>query len=84
MWVVLKVIENSINLVEFTFWVNRFLGELIAIGFSDGASLIRPAIPDMGMEVVDVVALLLPDPKKLIEAGLEISSADSEYRKLFA
>ena len=35
MWVVLKVIENSIDLIEFAFWVNRFLGELVAIGFSD-------------------------------------------------
>ena len=35
MWVVLKVIKNSIDLIEFTFWVNLFLGELIAIGLSD-------------------------------------------------
>ena len=35
MWVVLKVIKNSIDLVELTFWVNCFLGELIAIGLSD-------------------------------------------------
>lgn len=84
MRVVLKVIEDSIDLIEFAFWVNRFLGELIAIGFSDGASLIRPTIPNMGMEVMDVVALLLPDPKKLIKAGLEVSSTDGEDWKLFA
>ena len=35
MWVMLEVIEDSIDLIEFTFWVNRFLGKLIAIGFSD-------------------------------------------------
>ena len=36
------------------------------------------------MEVMDVVALLLPNPKKLIKAGLEISSADGEDWELFA
>jgi hypothetical protein len=38
----------------------------------------------MGMEVMDVVALLLPDPKKLVETGFEVGSADGEDRKLFA
>ena len=35
MWVVLEIIKDSIDLIELTFWVNRFFRKLIAIGFSD-------------------------------------------------
>ena len=51
---------------------------MVAIGFADGAILIRPRIPDVGVEVVDVVALLLPDPKDLIDRGFKRGAADGE------
>ena len=38
----------------------------------------------MPTEVVDIVGLLLPDPQKLVDTGLEVRSADGEDRELLA
>ena len=35
-------------------------------GLADGAGLVRPLVPDLGVEVMDVVGLLLPDPQQLV------------------
>ena len=60
--VVLQIVEHPVDLIELPFLVDRLLGELIAVRFADRARFIRPAVPDMRVEVADVVALLLPDP----------------------
>ena len=56
--------------------------QLIAVGLADGAVFIRPAVPDVAPQVVDVVGLLLPDPQQLVDAGLEKGAAHGEDGKL--
>ena len=60
----------------------RLHADLIAVGLADGAVLIRPAVPDVAPQVVDVVGLLLPDPQQLVDAGLEVRPADGEDGEL--
>ena len=66
--VVFQVVEHPVHLIELPFLVNCLFGELIAVRLADGAALVRPAVPDVRIEIADVVALLLPDPQDLIHA----------------
>ena len=61
--IVLQIIEDTIHLVEFAFGIDVLDAKLVAIGFADAAVLVCPSIPDVGMEVMDVIGLLLVNPK---------------------
>ena len=69
--IVLQIIKDAVDLVEFAFGIDGFLAELISIGFADRTGLVGPGIPDVGVEVMDVVALLLPNPKDFVDRGAE-------------
>ena len=59
-----------------------FYAQLIAVGLADAAVLICPGIPDVAVQVVDIVRLLLPDPEDLISGGLPRSAAKRHHWKL--
>ena len=67
----LQVVEHAVHLIEHSFFILVLHAELVAVGLADAAALVRPRVPDVGGEVVDVVALFLPDPQKLVH---ELSS----------
>ena len=69
--VVLQVIEHPVHLVEHPLGVLVLHPQLIAVGLADGAVFIGPGVPDMAVQVVDVVGLLLPDPQQLVHRALE-------------
>ena len=78
----LQVIQHAVHLVEHALGVLVLHAQLIAVGLADGAGLIRPLIPDVPAQVVDVVRLLLPDPQQLVHGGLPVGAAQREERKL--
>ena len=53
--VVLEIVEHAVDLVEQAFFVLVLDAELIAVGLADGAGLVRPVVPDVGLKDVDVV-----------------------------
>ena len=80
--VVLQVIQHAIHLIHLPLRVPVLHRQLVAVGLADGAALVRPAVPDVSPQVVDVVGLLLPDPQQLVDAGLEVRPADGEDGEL--
>ena len=80
--VVLQVIQHPVHLVHLPFGILVLDGELIAIGLADGAVRIRPLIPDVAVQVVDVVGLLLPDPQQFVHRGLPVGPAEGQDGEL--
>ena len=74
MRIVFEVVEHSVHLVEFTLGVNVLYAELIAVRLADRAGFVRPAVPNVRIELVDVVALLLPNPKEFVDCALKRST----------
>ena len=77
-----KVVEHAVHLVEVALGIVTLLGDLVAVRLADGTGLIGPLVPDMALEVVDVVRLLLIDPEDLVHSGLKCRAAKRECRKL--
>ena len=80
--VVLKVIENPVNLVKLPFLVLVLHAQLVAVGLAYGSVLIRPAVPHVGSQLTYSVGLLLPNPEQLVNCALEEGLPDSDYGKL--
>ena len=57
-----EVKKDLVHLVEVALGITRLHADLIAVGLADGAVFIRPFIPNMGIEVMDIVGLSLVDP----------------------
>ena len=76
--VVLEIIEHPVHLVHLPLGIAVLDGELVAVGLADGAGLVRPLVPDVGIGVMDVVGFLLPDPEKLVHRRFPIGAADGE------
>ena len=76
-----EVIEHAVDLIEHTLLVLVLDAKLIAVGLADGTGFIRPGVPDVGGEVVDVVGLFLPDPEQLINSRLHIRLSKCYRRK---
>ena len=55
---------------------------LIPVGLSDRSLLVSPFIPDTGMQLGDLIGLLLPDPQKLIQRALYRSLPKRQNREL--
>ena len=70
--IVLQVVQHTIHLIHLTLRVLVLHAQLIAVGLADGSVFIGPAVPDVAPQVVDIVGLLLPNPEKLVDAGLEV------------
>ena len=79
-----EVVKHAVHLVEVALLVMRLLGDLVAVGLADGAGLIGPLIPDVRVEVVDVVRLLLVDPEHLVHSGLQSRAPQRERGELLA
>ena len=59
---VLKVVQHAVHLIEVTLGIMALLANLIPVGLADGTGLVGPLIPDMAVEVMHVIGLLLIDP----------------------
>lgn len=81
--IVFEVKKHSVHLVEFALGIYALFAELIAVRFANRACFVRPAVPDMRIQIMHVVALFLPNPKDFVYCGFECCAAQSDDRKLF-
>ena len=81
--VVFEVIQHAVDLIEHPLGILVLHAQLIAVGLADGAVLIRPGVPDMRAQLMNVVRLLLPDPQQLVNTALKINLAQGHDRELF-
>lgn len=77
-----QVMENSLHLVAPGVAVAGLLADLVTVGLTDAAALIRPGVPDVGIQVVDVIGALLVDPEDLIQSGLPVDGAELQNGQL--
>ena len=82
--VVPQIVEHPIHLVHVPLGVVVLHPQLVAVGLADGAVRVRPLVPDAGVQVVDVVGLLLPDPEQLLHRRLPIGPAEGEEGELLS
>jgi len=80
---VFQIVKDPVNLVELAFGINVLYAELIAVRFADRTSLVSPTVPDMGVEIVNVVALFLPYPQDFVDSRFECGATKCDYRKFF-
>lgn len=55
--IVFEVVKHSVHLVKFALGIHAFDAELIAVRLAYGPRFVRPTVPNMGVEVMHVVAL---------------------------
>ena len=60
-----------------------FYAKLITVGFANRSGFIRPRIPNVAMEVMDVIRFLLPNPKQFIQAAFECGAANRKNWQFF-
>ena len=80
--IVFQIVDYPVHLVHHAFLILVLDSELIAVCLADGAVLIRPFIPDVAVQVMNVVGLLLPYPEDFIRGTLECRPAQGQNGKL--
>ena len=73
--IVFQIVQDTIHLIHHALFILMFHAKLVTVSLSDGSILIRPLIPNMAVQIVNVVGLALPDPKDLIRRGFKCSPA---------
>ena len=73
--------ENPVHLVKIPLLIVVLDAQLVTVGLADGAVLIRPGIPDVAVQVMDVVGLLLPYPQQLVNRLLKSGPSKGNDRE---
>ena len=59
-----------------------FHAKLIPVRLANRARLVRPTIPNMRMKIVNIIALLLPNPKQFVDTRFERRATNGQNRQL--
>ena len=81
--VVLQIVQRTVNLIEHTFLITVLNSQLIAVRLADRTRFVRPAVPNVTVEFVNIVALFLPYPKKLVHRRLKRRATERDCGKFF-
>ena len=81
---VLKVVQHAVHLIEVALGIVALLANLIAVGLADRTGLVSPFIPDMAVEVMHVIGLLLINPQNLVHGRLKRRTTQGERGELLA
>ena len=81
--VVFEVIDHAVHLIHHSLFVDVLYAHLIAVRLSDRTVLICPFIPDMTVQVMDIVRFFLPDPEHFIRTALDRRFPQRDRRKFF-
>ena len=73
-----EVVQNPVHLIHLPLRVAVLHPQLVAVGFADGTVLIRPLIPDVGVQIPNVVGFLLPNPQKFLHGGFPIGAPQGQ------
>ena len=80
-WGVFEIPEHAVDLIHLAFFVLMLDAQLVAIGFADATIGICPFVPNVGVQVMDVVGLFLPNPKDLVGGRLDCGAAQGDGRE---
>jgi len=80
----LKVVQHAVHLVKVALGIMALLANLVSVSLTDGAGLVSPLVPNMAVEVMDVIGLLLIDPQDLVHGRLKRRAAQRERGELLA
>ena len=73
--------EHPVHLIHISLGIVVLHTQLITVGFADAAVLVCPGVPDVAAEIMDVVALFLPDPEQFIYRAFEILAPQGQHRE---
>ena len=80
-WMILKVIDHPVDLVKHPLLICMLHSHLVTVCFPDRTLFVRPAVPDMALQVMDVVGLPLPDPQHLVRTALDRRPSKRQRRE---
>ena len=69
--VVFEVVQNAVYLVHIALGIVVFYTKLIAVCLAYASAFVSPCVPNVTVEVVDVVGLFLPNPQNFVDCRLE-------------
>ena len=81
--IILQIIEYTVYLIHHSFFVDMLYAHLIAVCLPDRSIFICPAVPDVTVQIVDIIGFFLPDPQKLIRTAFDCCSSKCQCRKFF-
>ena len=81
--IMLQIVDHPVYLIKHPLFILVLYSHLIAIGFSDQAVFIRPAVPNVAVQFVNIIGLLLPDPQQFIRTAFNSGPAKGQGRELF-
>ena len=79
--ILLQIEKHPIHLIHIALLVMTLHADLVTIGLADGSGLIGPLVPDMTVQVVDVVGLLLVNPEDLVHTAFKPRPSKRQRRK---
>ena len=81
--IVFEVVKHPVYLVEFALGIYAFDAELVAVCLADRTRFVSPTVPNMRIEVVDIVALFLPNPQNFVYCGFESGASKRDNGEFF-
>ena len=79
--IVLQVVDHTVCLVHHTFFILMLYAHLIAVSLAYRSGFISPGIPDMAVEIMNIIRLLLPYPEHFLRSRLKCSLPYGNDRK---
>ena len=79
--IILQIVNHPVRLIHHSLFILMFHTHLVSVCFPDRSIFIRPAVPDMTPEFIDIVGLLLPDPEHLVHTALDRRAAQCQRRE---
>ena len=82
--IILQIIEYTVYLIHHSFFVDMLYAHLIAVCLPDRSIFICPAVPDVTVQIVDIIGFFLPDPQKLVRTAFDPGSSECQCREFFS
>ena len=82
-WIVFQIIQYTVDLIHHALFILVLYSQLIPVGLSYGSVFICPAIPNMAVQIVNIIRFFLPDPQDLIKSTFQCCSPKCQCRKFF-
>lgn len=80
--IILQVVDHTIHLIHHPLLILVLHPHLITVCLADGPLFIRPLVPDVAVQVMNIVGLLLPNPQHLVRGVLQGSAPQGHDGKL--
>ena len=79
--ILLQIEKHPIHLIHIALPVMALHADLIAVSLADGTGLVGPLVPDMAVQIMNIVGFLLVNPENFIHTALKPRSSKRQRRK---